>query len=221
MQLLAPLEAKKTSLPLQMQHIQQQNRVGNAERTMITIPLYVWSKVYTEIELKRSLARKPRQFLELLQSRPDDDLKIFKEYSREKLGQVWRIRRTGLVALSQLYDTWVTDYRMDTGSDGTDEYNTEFISTKDQKIQEARAEFDDKDQALRLGMHLWHDEEDRNRDIKDKKDLESRLQEGEDLLEEGRFVKPSRKDQKDLKDRVQTLEKRRSDIPVEHKLITV
>ena len=38
---------------------------------------------------------------------------------------------------------------MDTGSDGTEEYNTEFISTKDQEIQEVLVEFfDDKDQAL-------------------------------------------------------------------------
>ena len=47
-------------------------------------------------------------------------------------------------------------------------------------------------------MHLWHDEEDRNRDIKDKKELETQIQEGEELLEEGRIVKRSRKDQKDL-----------------------
>ena len=31
-----------------------------------TIPLYVWSKVYAEVELNRSLARKPRQLLKLL-----------------------------------------------------------------------------------------------------------------------------------------------------------
>ena len=152
MQLLAPLEAKKTPLPLQLQQIQHavttKKELEMQERTRITIPLYVWSKVYTEVELNRSLARKPRQLLELLQSRPDDDLEIFKDYSPEKFGQVWRIRRSGLVSLAQLYDTWVTDYRMDTGSDGTDEYNTEFISTKDQEIQEALAEFDDKDQAL-------------------------------------------------------------------------
>ena len=60
-------------------------------------------------------------------------------------------------------------------------------------------------------MHLWHDEEDRNRDIKDKKELETQIQEGEELLEEGRIVKRSRKDQKDLKDRVQNLGKRRTE----------